>query len=110
MFLTGKRHRFLHPRFSLFTMFISNKIFLCVPSVLSVFCRFFLNFLLIRRLINIITTLNFSIRDKYTIRIYSRFKWFLNFLMFLFLPLTRTTTILTLLGILLYYFRASFRI
>src|SRR4051812_32862548 len=110
MFLTWKRHRFLHPRFSLFTMFISNKIFLGVPSVLSVFFRFFLNFLLIRRLIIIITTLSFSIRDRYTIRIYNRFKWFLNFPMFLFLPLTRTTNILTLLGILLYSFRVYFRI
>src|SRR3954468_12851490 len=90
-------------------MFITNKIFLCVPSILSVFFRFFLNFLLIRRLIIIITTLSFSIKDRYTIRIYSRLKWFLNFLMFLFLPLTIATTILTWLGILLYSFRVSFR-
>src|SRR3954469_10631063 len=110
MFLTGKRHRFLHPRFSLFTMFISNKIFLSVPSVLTVLLRFFLSFLIIRSIIFIITTLSFSIRDIYTIRIYSRFKWFLNYLMFLFLSSTRTTTIFTLLGILLYSFRVSFRI
>src|SRR3954467_12357354 len=109
MFLIGKRHRFLHPRFSLTTMFLSNKIFLSVPSVLSVLLRFFLNFLLIRRII-IITTLSFSIRDRYTIRIYSRFKWFINYLMFLFLSLTRTTTTFTLLRILLNYFRVSFRI
>src|SRR4051812_40280144 len=100
----------MHPRLSLFTMFISNKIFLCVPSVLSVLLRFFLTFLLIRSIIIIITTLSFSIRDRYTIRIYNRFKWFLNYLMFLFLSLTRTTTILTLVGILLYSFRVSFRI
>src|SRR3954466_4837700 len=105
MFLTWKRHRFLHPRFSLTTMFLSNKIFLCVPSVLSVLLRFFLNFLLIRSTIFIITTLSFGIRDRYTIRIYSKFKWFLNSLMFLFLPLTSTTTIFTLLGIMLYSFR-----
>src|SRR3954466_5085370 len=84
MFLTWKRHRFLHLRFALFTMFISNKIFLCVPCVLSVLLRFFLTFLLIRRLIFIITTLSFSIRDRYTIRIYNWFKWFLNFIFFFF--------------------------
>src|SRR3954467_5814550 len=110
MFLTWKRHRFLHPRFSLFTIFISNKIFLCVPSVLSVLLRFFLTFLLIRRLIFIITTLSFSNRDRYTIRIYNRFKWFLNYLMFPFLSLTRTITTLTLLRVLLNSFRVSFRI
>src|SRR3954469_10069979 len=110
MFLTWKRHRFLHPRFSLFTMFISNKILLCVPSVLSVLLRFFLTFLLIKRLIFIITTLSLSIRGRYTIKIYKRFKWFLNYLMFLFLSLTRTITMFTLLGILLYSFRVSFRI
>src|SRR3954462_9276952 len=101
---------FLHPRFSLTTMFFSNKFFLSVPSVLSVLLRFFLTFLFIRRIIFIITTLSFSIRDIYTIRIYSRFKWFLNYLMFLFLSLMRAASIFTLLGVLLYSFRVSFRI
>src|SRR3954462_9447963 len=103
VFLIGKRHWFLHPRFSFTTMFISNKIFLSVPSVLSVLLRFFLNFLL-KSIIFIITTLSFSTRDKYTIRIYNRFKWFLNYSMFIFLSLTGTTTIFNFLIVILYSF------
>src|SRR6266480_7218915 len=97
MFLIRKRHWFLHPRFSFFTMLLTNKVFFSVFCVLSMFLRFFFSFFFIISIIVFISTFSFSIRNRYTIRIYSRFRGFYNFFMFLLLFLRRSSIIINLL-------------
>src|SRR3954466_4035741 len=101
VFLIKKRKGFLHPRFSFFTMFIGNEIFLgkfCAPSALF---RFFLNFF-IGSITFIVTTFCFSIGNRHTIRISNLFRGFYTIFTFiLLLFLGCSTYIISSLGILL---------